>query len=550
MKSGKFAKKAAAVITASALALCACFGGALADETAEGETSSVPSSADKITVNVYNVEEDATVTAYRLVEASYSTYGITGYDTVDALKNYNFDIEDYSWDDVATIAEAINAGSLTLESVILEDYGSITLSDESTVMAYSGDVGAGTWLILVTDTSSARIYNPMLVSAAYQIADNAESLVGGSVNAEEEVSYTVDEEVYVYAKSSEVSVNKSVTSESITFNVGSSVDYKISTQIPSYSSAYDETTLVFKITDTWSEGLDAPTSVTVTVGGTAVEAGDSTYTVEIGESSFVIDFNAEYIANNAGATVTVTYSQILNEYSIISTDSSDGASNSVDLKYTSEPSEYKDGEEIPNTEDTSEGDDEDGESGGGDEVNVYSFMVNGEIKKVDSDGSPLDNTTFTLYTDEDCTAVYTNSIMDDGSTVTDEDGLIVLSGLAEGTYYLKETDAKDGYSVIDTVYTIEIAETTDDGELTSYTVTITGGDSTATYVYELDEETGELKLTENSSDITTIINYTLFELPSTGGPGTAAFTAVGILLIVAAGCVFAVFYKKQKKTNN
>ena len=98
--------------------------------------------------------------------------------------------------------------------------------------------------------------------------------------------------------------------------------------------------------------------------------------------------------------------------------------------------------------------------------------------------------------------------------VTPENGQIVVLGLKDGTYYLKETEAPAGYNKLSLPVEIEV-----------------GGTAVSTY------ETGYQVYG------TTVVNNRGVELPATGGEGTFWLITIGTIMVIG----FAVFLITHKK---
>ena len=506
--------------------------------------TTVPSASDTSTITVENVESGAVVTAYQLVDAVYGNNGLTGYTIADGVSID--DIEAPTAEEITTIAKAINAGTLTLTSVSLTE---TTDEDGVSTGTYTGTVDAGMWIIVVTNAGST-IYNPMIVSAYYTDANDADSLTTGTVDADGNFVEGTDEdgnEITVYAKSTETSLDKVIETTDgdvygISADFGDEVSFRIDAVIPDYSDAYDDDTVVFTITDTLSAGLDAvgADDITVEVNDTEVEAAETTYTVSVDGQVITIAFVDDYIIDNANAAVSVSYTTTLNENATL-VESLDENTNTAVLTYTGEytASSVASTDELTST------------------VYVYSFALTDELVKTSADGTATaDGTTvtvtnalagaeFTIYTDTDLTTVYTNDGNETGTTTSDENGYISFEGLEAGTYYVTETSAPEEYYINDTVYKVVISETYNaDGTLATYTIAITevDGEDSGESVYTLTySEDGDV--VSASVNPVVIINLTQSTLPSTGGIGLAVI--IGVALI--AGCAVALSFSRKKK---
>ena len=111
---------------------------------------------------------------------------------------------------------------------------------------------------------------------------------------------------------------------------------------------------------------------------------------------------------------------------------------------------------------------------------------------------------FQLYSNPECTEPI------GGEQITGEDGLAYFSGLAAGTYYLKETKAPEGYVCSTEVLEIEVP-----------------GDNA-----DRDNVIGT--------------RFANSKIPHTGGMGTTIFSIVGGVLIAMAGTVFVISRRKRR----
>ena len=121
--------------------------------------------------------------------------------------------------------------------------------------------------------------------------------------------------------------------------------------------------------------------------------------------------------------------------------------------------------------------------------------------------------------------------------VTNTNSTILIRGLENGTYYLKETKTIANYNLLSKPFEfkVEVTETTTWTEDGSFTP---DGSIVKTYqstTYTPTDPTG----------IATIINKKGFVLPQTGGMGYLLFCTVGIVLI--AGGAMLIFGGRKKK---
>ena len=107
-----------------------------------------------------------------------------------------------------------------------------------------------------------------------------------------------------------------------------------------------------------------------------------------------------------------------------------------------------------------------------------------EFTKVDGSGTGIPGAKFALFTDEAC---LTPAINIDGdkqpwTATSNGQGLVKFDGVRKGTYYMKETEAPEGYKPIDTIYEVIIESSRDSTKTSSVTAL---GDETRTPVHEI-----------------------------------------------------------------
>lgn len=170
--------------------------------------------------------------------------------------------------------------------------------------------------------------------------------------------------------------------------------------------------------------------------------------------------------------------------------------------------------ELQRVVDTTDGTVDEATDDDGNTTYTYTYTV------TDEEGNETEKTT-TVYQAEN--KVETED--EDGNTSTEtvtyyydvsytltsgSDGYVTIEGLDAGTYYLVETEAPSGYVCSSTAL--------------------------------------EIVLPTNAVAETYIasVQFANAPIPSTGGTGTAMYTTVGVIILLAAGCVFLFSHKKRE----
>lgn len=411
-------------------------------------------------------------------------------------------------------------------------------------------VPAGYYLVVPTNTAgTADTDNDSLNNKGGTVS--APILVAvPKVDKNTEGNYVVTKDVVVTAKNSETSHVKKITKvdsvygtddtisgskDTATSGAGDTIEYTITNTVPEYKSDVDLAKVNYFVTDEYDKNLtlsganDAitispslkegsgiePVSVTAKNGNvrevTRVKGGD--YFVVKEGHKFIVYFNFETIKTATQVVIKAKFT--LNNDATPGTD----VVNNSKLTYTN--NYYT-------------GTDSDLE----DQVKSYTFKFN--VYKYDTKKeTPLGGATFGLYKDQACTEA--NKIAEVTSSETN--GVVDFGKLLnEGTYYVKEITAPNGYRVDDHVYTVVITGTKVNGEYNgTYTVNVDGNVITNTV------EVGNKIIYTDNIPVLGIGNTPGLTLPGTGGIGTTLFTFGGIALILIAGVMFIVYTRKQKK---
>lgn len=448
-----------------------------------------------------------------------------GMTTFAAPSEYKSDIivTNLSEKDEKTTVKIYRAVSLVEENGeqkwVVADWASeyIKLSTDKSKYEITDPVGLGTAAeaqeaIKSVDTTETTVTFPDYEVGAYVIIASGNMTQYTTMVAntyDDSQTYMAAKDAIVVAKSSSYTVDKTASDNFVA--KGSTVNFTISTTFPNFDEVSDQNS--YKIVDTPSK-LTITGIVSATVGGTDVMR-QVTGKYSDDETKYIMDFSAligntdKTLNANAGKEVIITYSATV--------DTEEGYSNTANA-YRNEVNLGEDGE--------------------------YGYSADLTVTKVDAKDSTktLTGAKFEVYagakadvTNEStplsfvkdtATGAYILANAGDTNAVSeievDTKGKVQVKGLAEGTYWFKETVAPKGYSINEAgvEFTVSDKEANDSGEL--------------------------VPVSHNVSMQNNLPDTKLSSLPSTGGIGTTIFTIGGCLIMIIAA---ALFFASRRKGN-
>lgn len=283
--------------------------------------------------------------------------------------------------------------------------------------------------------------------------------------------------------------------------VGEKITYTVTGKVPNTTGF---TAFTYEITDTMSEGLTfklTNAEFTVKVDGKILT--DNNYTVRENGNGFVLNIDVMQLKADVGKTIEVTYKATVNEKAVVEI-----SKNSALLKYSNDPT--------TNSTTTSEPVEVPAYSA---KIVIDKYETGDQDKKLAGAKFVLKNNVGKFYK-YDATAKkvsWVDSETEATEVTTDDKGAAEFIGLADGTYYLHETEAPKGYNKL-----------TSDKE-----IIINGSQATTSNKTSLVHTEG-------------VENNTGSMLPSTGGIGTTIFYVLGGILILGAAVVLVVRRRTEK----
>jgi fimbrial isopeptide formation D2 family protein/LPXTG-motif cell wall-anchored protein len=422
-------------------------------------------------------------------------------------------------------------------------------NDSTEAQAVAAVVGANLGTVAGTSKAAEGGYTISGLSAGYYLVKDQDASQKDKNDAYTRFILEVVANVTAEPKTGNVSVEKKVKENAkytndegygqgyndvADYNIGDTVPFELIGTLPANYDSYKTYNYVFH--DTKSAGLTFPetTSVKVYAGDTDITSNFTT-TIQDNEMTVSCENLKAVSSLTAGSKITVKYDATLNSNAAIGLP---GNPNEVYLTYSNNPNNSGSGEvgKTPT-----------------DKVIVFTYELDTTKEDGQDTTKKLAGAEFKLYKGTDSAKSY--AIVAEGkltgwtddeakaTTLTSgEDGLFKVAGLDDGTYYLEETKAPEGYNKLSARVEVVVKATTANGQnwvdgdathaLTKLDVTAAGNAGIG------DVNTGVAAIT--------IANNSGSTLPSTGGIGTKIFTFGGIALMAGAIIVFATKRKASR----
>ena len=545
---------------------------ALADDNTQATT---PTTGKTITLNVSNVNDGDTVSAYKLVSYNEPDFNSYTFDSgFESYINANKTESDKTAEQYLASLDAAGVNKL------LEGYAAkcneknseytlpsnpITSKSATKNTAALEGLEPGYYLLLTsTDTKNNRIYTPL--SAFIQKDGNDLVVYAGANNsplkAESDKSYKVavkaENGPTIDKKTNATKGDGEATwKETAAAGVNDIVRFYVEVNIPKYNNV---SALNLTVNDTltnlkYQEGSvkvyenrpdpkghnDSNNEIQGAIKNSA-NVVEQDYTTSNGAGTQKLKFELDYqkiMGENAAQakTVYIYYEAIMQKEAVTGTNHQ--GENVATLKYSNAAN--------PNIEYTTDPEDTD----------VFTYYI-GLTKKKNKTDDSLKGAYFSVYTEknsktplkfvemtENGTKYYRLAVGDEADTVTQIEADFQIRGLDANTYYLEEVVAPQGYTKPSGRFEITM---TSQMENNKHTGTL---DNKQSSIKALDDADTALIL---SSGVSVDKNYQFSislgnsstpNLPTTGGTGTVLLSIGGVVLMAAGA--YLLFFRKKKE---
>ena len=462
------------------------------------------------TINLYKLfdvtESESTTTSGTTKNYAYTVNTATGYKAalVDALKNSAI-TESSTDEQFAAAVLAIGSNDSTEVQNFANKFTAYALTNSLAATKTSGKI---------TEENKTSYEFTGLDAGYYLVYVTGGKEIQSSLVTVDATTNTVN------LKTETPSITKKADKETV--SIGQVVKYTVTGSIPD-TTGYDS--YVYKIHDELTKGLDFVNDATGTActdnkvavkvaftDATDASVAPTTAAIDTDNSKKMsLDLSAWVKANqgNKGKEFTVTY------YAKVNKDAEVTNSNKASLEYGNNPSDTT-------TTTPSEA-----------KTPTYPLDI---LKKKTGTDEKLAGAKFSLYTSEADANNGTNPIkvtgnngsyvVDPTSSTTEFESVkditgagynLRVNGLAEGTYYLVETKAPDGFNKLTAPVVIKITKSSD-ADVNNWTISKDSNNETDKII-DIENSTGSL-------------------LPSTGGRGTIVFAVIAALLVFGVAVSF------------
>lgn len=441
-----------------------------------------------------NIAKGDVVSAYQVFDADIDgTNNLTYTSKVTGLPEAYDTIEEMQAErDGRKLADAISARVLASpdtpkQTATAGSDGRATLTLDS-----------GYWLVVVTSNSGVtKVYQTLLVDATPAVSNGAYVTKTFKPTTPKTLDVPAPDKKIVDA-------GGSAGQSSNSYGMGDTARFQIGATIPNYPA--DATHITYSVTDQPDAGLAVDlSSFKVTNGDDTLKEGrDRDYTVkDNGDHTYTVYFTHNYIVAHPGQTVSITYGAKVTAVNMQTGKVGNKAFG------TFSPNPYTAGN--VNTEPKDPW------------AQTYGFS----FRKLGDKNAALPGAQFTVTDAAGKPVTYVDAsgtAHTDGVVASESNGYVYVNGLKAGTYKVSETKVPSGYQKI-ADFTVELS-----------------ADSAKSDTLATDG------VTETNFNVSTPdkVDPKQGVLPTTGGAGTIALTAGGVLLVVGGGIVVARFRNREQ----